>query len=76
MKGIEKIAEKLKNLPPDKVKVIIEFIDFIEQKMGNSSSHVEIDDAEMLIVAEKTGSFDFLTDSSEDIYTLEDGEPL
>lgn len=31
---------------------------------------------EMLLVAERTGSFDFLNDASEDIYTLEDGESL
>jgi len=37
---------------------------------------MEMSDAEVLLAAERTGSFDFLNDSSEDIYTLEEGEPL
>ena len=30
----------------------------------------------MAIVAERTGSFDFLADEIEDIYTITDGEPI
>jgi len=33
-------------------------------------------DAELLLAAERAGSFDFLNDPSEDVYTLADGEPL
>jgi len=28
------------------------------------------------VVAERTGSFDFLADQREDIYTISDGEPI
>ncbi len=36
----------------------------------------EASDEELLRFAEKAGEFDFLADESEDIYTLEDGEPV
>ena len=42
----------------------------------SSDKIIEMTDEEVLIAAEKTGSFDFLCDPLEDIYTLEDGEPL
>ena len=76
MSSIQQITKKLEHLPPDKLIIISEFIEFIEQKARRASEFTEMSDAEVLLVAERTGSFDFLNDSSEDIYTLEDGEPL
>lgn len=35
----------------------------------------EIDENEWLSFAMQSGSFDFLKDTVEDIYTMEDGEP-
>ena len=76
MLNVKQITKKLKNLPPDKLVIISEFIDFIGQKTKDSLQISEMNDAEVLIAAERTGSFEFLNDSSENIYTLDDGEPL
>jgi hypothetical protein len=40
------------------------------------SSNDEINESEWLQAASKNSVFDFLNDSDEDIYTLEDGKPL
>jgi len=76
MISVKQITKKLENLPHDKLVIISEFIEFVEQKARHFPQFTEISDAEVLLAAEQTGSFDFLNDSSEDIYTLEDGEPL
>ncbi|TES92557.1 MAG: hypothetical protein E3J87_05050 [Candidatus Cloacimonadota bacterium] len=76
MISIQKIAKKLKHLPPDKLIIISEFVEFLEQKAKRTSHFTEMSNREVLLVAEQTGSFEFLNDASEDIYTLEDGEPL
>ena len=41
-----------------------------------STNGDEIEDAEWLRAASQNEAFDFLNDSAEDIYTLEDGKPL
>ncbi|MEQ8192369.1 MAG: hypothetical protein ABRQ39_30665 [Candidatus Eremiobacterota bacterium] len=67
----------MKSLPHEKLVLVFEFVDFIEQKEKNFSHKIqEMTGKEVLIAAEKTGTFDFLNDPSNDIYTLEDGEPL
>lgn len=73
MINVQQITQKLEHLPTEKLVIISEFI---EQKARSSRQFTEMSDAEVLLAAEQTGSFDFLNDSSEDIYTLEDGEPL
>lgn len=40
------------------------------------SNNDEISEKDWLRAASKNSAFDFLKDSSEDIYTLEDGKPL
>lgn len=40
------------------------------------SNDDEIDEKEWLQAASKNSAFDFLNDSDEDIYTLEDGKPI
>lgn len=73
---IQEITKKLEHLPSDKLLVIFEFIDFLEQKGKKSLYNNEMSNVEIIIAAEKTGSFDYLNDPSNDIYNLEDGEPL
>ncbi len=36
----------------------------------------DISDEYIVLMAERGGSFDFLADQKEDIYTINDGEPL
>jgi len=76
MISVQQITKKLEHLPPDKLIIISEFIEFIEQKTRQIHAYTEMSDKEVLLAAEKTGSFDFWNDPIEDIYTLEDGEPL
>ncbi|HAO20649.1 MAG TPA: hypothetical protein DCQ37_09380 [Desulfobacteraceae bacterium] len=76
MISVQKISVKLNRLSSDKLLLVYQFIEFIEQKLRRFRKSEEMDDAEILFAAEQTGSFDFLHEPSEDIYTLEDGEPL
>jgi hypothetical protein len=48
----------------------------LEQKTRHGAAAQEMNDAEVLMAAEQTGSFAFMDDPSEDIYTLKDGESL
>jgi len=41
-----------------------------------SANGEEIEETEWLRTASQNSAFDFLNDSAEDIYTLEDGKPL
>jgi hypothetical protein len=73
---VQEITRKLEHLSSDKLLVIFEFVDFIEQKEKKSLQVNEMSNMEVVIAAEKTGSFDYLNDPSNDIYTLEDGKLL
>jgi len=73
---IQEITKKLEGLSSDKLLVVFEFVDFIEQKEKKSLSVNEMTDTDVIVAAEKTGSFDCLNDPSNDIYSLDDGEPL
>ena len=76
MISVNEIARKIGRLPKDKFITVCEFIDFIEHRVRQSEKNSEMSDYEVLVAVEKTGSFDFLHEPSEDIYTLNDGEPL
>ena len=76
MIGVNEITKKLERLPYDKRIAVFEFIDFLEHKTKHSTKGKEMNDAEMLLAAEQTGSFTFLDDPVEDIYSLTDGSPL
>jgi hypothetical protein len=71
---IQEITKKLEHLPYDKLLVICEFIDFLEQKGKKSLYDNEMSDMEIIIAAEKTGSFDYLNDPSNDIYNKAIGQ--
>lgn len=76
MVEINEITKKLQQLPYHEQVVVCEFIDFLDYRTRHSMAYREMNDAEILIAAEQTGSFDFLDDPSEDIYSLTDGSPL
>ncbi len=76
MISIQQITKKLEALPPDKLIIISRFIEYMIQMLKDESRQLEMSDKEVLLAAEKSGSFDFLHDDSEDIYSLEDGEPI
>lgn len=57
--------ETVEDVPEGRVKLII---------MYNSDR--DIGDGEWLSLAAKSRAFDFLNDTAEDIYSLDDGKPL
>ncbi|MBS4027158.1 MAG: hypothetical protein KGZ58_00855 [Ignavibacteriales bacterium] len=74
---LEKAFHEASHLPLQEQNVIAKrLLEEIKSKEKRSVNYSEMSDAEVLIVAEQTGSFDFLNEASEDIYTLEDGEPI
>jgi hypothetical protein len=73
---VNEITKKIEHLPKDQLVIVSEFVNFIRYRTNISRKDSEMNDYEILIAAERTGSFDFLHESSEDIYTLNDGEPL
>ena len=68
MATIQEITKKLEHLSSEKLLVVFKFIDFLEQN--------EMSEDEVILAAEKAGTFDYLKDPKNDIYTLDDGEPL
>lgn len=78
MIDVNEIKSKLERLPYNKQIAVIEFIDFLEHKTRGFTNdmNVELENSDVLIAAEQTGSFTFWEDPSEDIYSLSDGIPL
>lgn len=75
---LEKVFQEVSNLPYEEQNYYAHLI-LNEMKSKNnerSIRYTEMSDEEVLLVAEQSGSFDFLNDPSEDIYTLQDGEPI
>lgn len=71
------IVAKLEQLPRYKIIEVLDFIEFILAKSSpEKAGVVEATDPEILRAIERGGSLDFYYDDSQDIYTLEDGEPL
>jgi len=48
----------------------------IELALGEDENGREVSTADLGVVASRGGSFDFLEDDRESVYTLEDGEPV
>jgi len=53
MISIQQITKKLEQLPPDKLIIISEFIEFIEQKARRALELTEVRDTEVLLAAER-----------------------
>ncbi len=54
----------------------VEKINFPEHQEVEIIIQEDIPTKLIAVVADKTGGFDFLADSREDIYTIADGDPL
>lgn len=66
----EKLQALITCLPEQKLAEVLDFVEFIAWKTQ------ELSDDEILSAAERSGSFKFLEDESEDIYSLKDGQPI
>lgn len=70
------IITKLEQLPRNKIPEVLDFIEFILAKSSlEKTGVIEATDKDILRAIETDGSLDFYFDNSQDIYTLEDGEP-
>ncbi len=71
------ILNKLERLPRSRMLQVLDYIEFILVKTRlEQNSPIEASDKEILRAIEATGALDFYYDKSQDVYTLEDGEPL
>lgn len=73
----KQIINKLEQLPKDRIPEVLNFIEFILTKYSNEKTTViEATDKDIVRAIEDNGSLDFYYDDTQNIYTLEDGEPL
>jgi len=85
------IEERLRQLPPDKLAVVFDFVSYLAERQGTSESSQTVltresalhqdwksseDESEWLRAAATNPAFDFLKGPEEDIYTLADGKPF
>lgn len=71
------IIGKIERLPQDRMIEVLDFVEFTLIKTSRPKAKpVEATDAEVLRAIETSGSLDFYYDESQDIYSLEDGEPI
>ncbi len=71
------IITKLEQLPKGRILEVLDFVEFILAKASvEKAKPLEATDREILRASEANGSLDFYYDDSQDVYTLEDGEPL
>jgi hypothetical protein len=71
------IITKLEQLPKGRILEVLDFVDFILAKTSREKiKPIEATDQEILHAIEASGSLDFYYDNSQDVYTLEDGEPI
>lgn len=73
----EQLVAKIAKLPEGKIQEVLDFVDFLLSKSSKKKSQPnDASDQEILGAIEDSGSLDFYYDVSQDVYTLEDGEPL
>jgi len=71
------IVTRFERLPKGKILEVLNFVEFMLFKASNGKSKpVEATDQEILHALEARGALDFYYDDSQDVYTLEDGEPF
>ena len=71
------IISKIERLPQDRMIEVLDFVEFILSKAVRPKMNpVEATDAEVLRAIETGGALDFYYDESQDVYSLEDGEPI
>lgn len=71
------VLAKLEQLPKGRIIEVLDFIEFILAKSSSQSFRVaEALDQEVLRGIEASGSLDFYYNESQNVYTLQDGEPI
>jgi hypothetical protein len=71
------VLTKLEQLPKGRIMEVLDFIEFILTKSsGRNLKAAEASDQEILRAIEASGSLNFYYADSQDVYTLQDGEPL
>ena len=71
------IISKIERLPQDRMIEVLDFVEFILIKTTRQKTKpAEATDAEVLRAIETSGALDFYYDDSQDVYSLEDGEPI
>jgi len=71
------LISKIERLPQDRMIEVLDFVEFILIKTTRQKTKpVEATDVEVLRTIETSGALDFYYDESQDVYTLEDGEPI
>ncbi|MFQ5708632.1 MAG: hypothetical protein ACE5HO_14350 [bacterium] len=68
---------KLEGLPRNRLLQVLDFIEFLTLKTKSKHTKTkEATDNEILSAIENSGSLEFYYDDSQDVYTMEDGEPV
>ncbi len=71
------VITKLEQLPKGRIIEVLDFIEFILTKSSSRNSKAaEATDQETLRAIEASGSLDFYYADSQNVYTLQDGDPL
>lgn len=71
------VITKLDQLPKGRIIEVLDFIEFILAKSSpRNLKALEATDHDILHAIEASGSLDFYYDDSQEVYTLQDGEPL
>lgn len=71
------IITKLEQLPKGRVLEVLDFVEFILTKTAvEQTKPAEATDQEILRAIEASASLAFYYDASQEVYTMEDGEPL
>ena len=73
------LSSLLKKITPEEQQEVEDFINFLIIKRKIKKQKITINDIpseELTKLIEKSGSFDWLDDESEDIYSLNDGIPV
>lgn len=72
-----RILRKLEQLPKGKMLQVLDYVEFILIKTTlEKNKPSEATDKEILRAIEASGALDFYYDESQEVYTLEDREPL
>lgn len=73
----KQIINRLEKLPKDRIPQVLDFIEFILAKYSDERIQIiEATDKDIVHAQEDSGSLDFYYDDTQNVYTLEDGEPL
>jgi Protein of unknown function (DUF2281) len=69
---VERVAEKVRQLPSPQQQEVLNFVEFLQHKHVQTD---EISEDHWLAVAAKSPALEFLHNEAEDIYGSQDGKP-